>query len=62
MAWMPKALKEELRSIIEKQAKDMGVENFYDMIADEDTATTEEEVMEFMSKVNHPALTLPPLF
>jgi len=62
VAWMPKALKEELRPMIEKQAKDMGVENFYDMIADEDTATTEEEVMELMSKMNHPALTLPPLF
>lgn len=62
VAWMPKILKEELRPMIEKQAKALGVDNFYDMIADDETASTEEEVMEFMSKVNHPALTLPPLF
>jgi len=62
VAWMPKTLKEELRPMIEKRGKELGVENLYDMIADEETAVTEEEVMEFMARVNHPALNLPPLF
>ncbi|MEW6380828.1 MAG: acetyl-CoA decarbonylase/synthase complex subunit alpha/beta [bacterium] len=62
VAWMPKALKEELRPMIEKRGKALGVENLYDLIADEEVATTEEEVVEFMSRVNHPALNLPPLF
>ncbi len=62
VAWMPKILKEELKAVIEKRGKELGVDNFYDMIADEESATTEEEVMEYMSKMNHPALTMPPLF
>lgn len=62
LAWMPKVLKEELESMIERRGKELGVENLYDMIADEETATTEEEVMEFMQKMSHPALNLLPLF
>ena len=62
VGWMPKALKEEIRPMLERRGKELGVENLYDLIADEETATTEEEVMEFMTKVNHPALSLPPLF
>jgi len=62
VAWMPKALKEELRPMLERRGKELGVENLYDLIADEEIATTEEEVIEFMTRVNHPALSLPPLF
>jgi acetyl-CoA synthase len=61
LAWMPKMLKEEIKHLIEKRGKELGLENFIDMIADEDSAQTEEEVMEFMQKVNHPALTLDPM-
>jgi hypothetical protein len=32
------------------------------MIADETVATTEEQVLEFITKVNHPALSMPALF
>ena len=60
LAWMPKVLKEEIRPILEKKSKELGVDLFK-LIADEDVATTEEEVMEYMQKVNHPALNLPPL-
>ena len=38
------------------------IENFCDMIADETVATTEEEVLEFISKRNHPALSMASLF
>jgi acetyl-CoA synthase len=60
LAWMPKILKEEIRPILERKSKELGVD-LLEMIADEDAATTEEEVMEYMQKVNHPALNLPPL-
>ena len=53
-------LKEEIRPILEKKGEELGV-NLFELIADEDVATTEEEVMEYMQKVNHPALNLPPL-
>jgi acetyl-CoA synthase len=71
VVWMPKMLKEEIRPLIEKRCQqdeelkkilqDRGVENYLELVADEDSATTEEEVMEFMQKVNHPALELEPM-
>jgi len=60
IAWMPKMLKEEIMPILERKGKELGID-FFTVIADEDVATTEEEVMEYMQKVNHPALNLPPL-
>jgi acetyl-CoA synthase len=62
VVWMHKSLKQELADVINSMAAEHGIENFVDMIADETVATTEEQVLEFISQVNHPALTLPPLF
>jgi acetyl-CoA synthase len=62
IVWMNKALKEELEPIIREIAEREGIEGFFDMIADETVATTEEEVLEYITKKNHPALSLPPLF
>ncbi|MBI4712877.1 MAG: CO dehydrogenase/CO-methylating acetyl-CoA synthase complex subunit beta [Planctomycetes bacterium] len=61
LVWMPKALKDDLRVLFEARAKAEGVPNLLDLIADETIATTEEEVVAHLQKVNHPALTLPPL-
>ena len=41
--------------------KEEGIENFLDMIADETVAETEDEVLEFMEKVGHPALEMDPM-
>ncbi|MBN1998849.1 CO dehydrogenase/CO-methylating acetyl-CoA synthase complex subunit beta [candidate division KSB1 bacterium] len=62
LVWMHKSLKEELRAVINSRAAELGVENFIDKIADESVGTAEEQVFEFISQVNHPALTLPSLF
>jgi acetyl-CoA synthase len=62
IVWMNSQLKEELASVIKKIGENAGIENFYDMIADETVATTEEDVFEFVSKVNHPALSMAALF
>jgi hypothetical protein len=35
---------------------------FIDMIADEKVATTEEEVMEYITQKGHPVLNLAPMF
>jgi len=32
------------------------------MIADETVAVTEEEVLEYITKKKHPALSMPPMF
>lgn len=62
VVWMPKALKEELSEQLEKTSKELGLEVFLDKIADETVAQTEEEVVEYMQKVNHPALSMDPMF
>ena len=59
MVWMPKALKEELKERIDKRGEEMGIPNFYDMIADETVGITEEEIMPFLQEKGHPALSMP---
>ncbi len=61
MVWMPKALKEELREGLLRRGKELGVPDFIDKIADETIGTDEASVLEFMKKVNHPALSMPPI-
>lgn len=61
IVWLPKALKEFLKEGIEKRAAELGLEDFYNKIADETCATTEEELYEFLQKVNHPVLSMDPL-
>jgi acetyl-CoA synthase len=61
LTWMPKSLKEELGDIINLRAKEKGVENFIEMVADETIATTEEEVLAHLEKVQHPVLTMDPM-
>jgi acetyl-CoA synthase len=55
---MPKMLKEEIKDRIDARAKEIGVPDFYDKIADETVGTTEEEVIEFLKEKDHPALKL----
>ena len=61
LVWMPKALKEEIRDILEERAKEMGMEDFLDKVATEEEAGTEEEVLEWIQKVNHPVLKMEPM-
>ncbi len=61
LVWMPKALKEEIRDILEEQAKELGMDSFLDKIATEDDAETEEQVLEWMQKADHPASVLEPM-
>jgi len=62
IVWMNRALKEEMEPVLREIGKAEGIENFIDRIADETVAVTEEEVLEYISRKNHPALTMPPLF
>jgi len=61
IAWMPKELKELMMDALKKRSEEIGLPDFVDKIADETTATTEEEVMEYMQKVGHPALGMDPM-
>ena len=64
IVWMPTMLKEEIRDVFVKRAEELGLggEDFLSKIADETTATTEEEVLEFITKHEHPAMALEPMF
>jgi acetyl-CoA synthase len=61
---MPTVLKEEIKDAFSKRIKDIGLdpEEFLAKIADETSATTEEEVLEFITKNEHPVATLEPMF
>jgi len=64
IVWMPTMLKEEIKDVFVKRAEEAGLggEDFLAKIADETTATTEEEVLKFISKSEHPATALEPMF
>jgi len=64
IVWMPTMLKEEIKDVFVKRAEEAGLggEDFLAKIADETTATTEEEVLEFITKNSHPATALEPMF
>ncbi len=62
LVWMPKELKEAMRERLEKCAADVSLDGFVDKIADETVATTGEELVEYMTKVEHPALVMDMLF
>ena len=62
LIWMPKELKELLGEKLIKRVREIGEPDLIDKIADETIATTSEELLVFLEKVKHPALTLSPLF
>ncbi|MBM4044686.1 MAG: CO dehydrogenase/CO-methylating acetyl-CoA synthase complex subunit beta [Planctomycetes bacterium] len=63
IVWMPKKLKDEMKAKLDERAKEMGLgDDFVSKIADETVATTEEQVLEHCTKVNHPAVALAPMF
>jgi acetyl-CoA synthase len=61
LMWMPKALKDALEEDMRKRCEELGTPDFFDKIADETVASTPEELMEHLAKVDHPAMKLPPL-
>ncbi len=64
IVWMPSALKEEIKDDLAQRAGELGLDpkEFISRIADETIATTEEQVLEFITKNNHPAAALEPMF
>jgi len=64
IVWMPTMLKEALKDGLVKRAEELGLggEEYLDKIADETHAATEEEVLEHLQKVGHPAVEMAPMF
>lgn len=61
LVWMTKELKEALGEKLKKRCKEEGDPDLLNKIADESVATTPEQLLEYLQKVNHPALKMPSL-
>ena len=63
LVWMPKELKEALREKLEACAAEAGLgDGFVDKIADETVATTSDELLEYLAKVEHPSMLMDAIF
>lgn len=62
LVWMPKMLKEEIREALQHRADELEIPDFLDKIATEEDAVTEEEVLNFIQKVEHPVLEMESMF
>jgi len=58
VVWMPKELKEALGDKLKKRCEEEGDPDLLSKIADETVATTSDQLMAHLQKVNHPALQL----
>lgn len=61
IVWMTKNLKESLKEEFNKRAAEEGVPDLLDKIADESVAEDSEKLLEFLSSVGHPALSMDPM-
>jgi acetyl-CoA synthase len=58
VVWMTKELKEALGDKLKKRCEEMGDPDLINKIADENAATSMEELMPYLEKVSHPALSM----
>jgi acetyl-CoA synthase len=61
VVWMPKELKESMREDLQKRAQELDLLDLVDKIADETITTDADELAEYLAKVDHPALHMPPM-
>ena len=62
LVWMTKELKRDLADGLRQRAEELGMPDLVDRIATEDDATTVEELMAFLERVEHPAMAMEMLF
>ncbi len=62
VVWMPKELKDAMAGSLQPRLEELGMPDLFDQICDETIAETEDEVLEYLTKVGHPALVMDPLF
>jgi CO dehydrogenase/CO-methylating acetyl-CoA synthase complex beta subunit len=62
VVWMPSMLKDELEDRLKAKLEQQGMPGLFEKIADETKAVTLEELTEFLTAADHPALSMEPLF
>ncbi|OGW83707.1 MAG: CO dehydrogenase/CO-methylating acetyl-CoA synthase complex subunit beta [Omnitrophica bacterium RIFCSPLOWO2_01_FULL_45_10] len=61
LVWMTKELKDALSERLKKRCEEIGAPDLLGKIADETVTTDPAALAEYLKKVNHPALSLPPI-
>ncbi|MDP2953868.1 MAG: acetyl-CoA decarbonylase/synthase complex subunit alpha/beta, partial [Chloroflexota bacterium] len=61
VVWLSKVLKEAMAEELKEAAEREGDPSLLDKIADGDSATTIDELLAHLQKMEHPALTMPPI-
>jgi acetyl-CoA synthase len=61
IVWMPSDLKDQLRDDLRRRCQEEGAPDLYDNIADENHARKLEDLLDWLKRVNHPVLNMPPL-
>jgi len=61
IVWMNHSLREELRPALEALAAKAGIHGFVDMIASEQNAVGEEEILFYLETAGHPTLVMDPM-
>jgi acetyl-CoA synthase len=61
IVWMPKILKEEISEHFNARAKELGVPDLLDKVADETVGVTEDTILPFLQEKGHPALKMDPI-
>jgi acetyl-CoA synthase len=61
MVWMPRLLKEEIGERFNARAKELGIPDLLDKVADETIGVTEEKILPFLREKRHPALAMDPI-
>jgi acetyl-CoA synthase len=59
---MPNELKEDLGDELRERCAEIEMPDLYDQIATEEEAEDSAALLEYLTKVGHPALTMDPLF
>jgi acetyl-CoA synthase len=62
VVWMPKALKEEVAERLKQRLEQMGKPELFDKIATEEDAEDPDALVEYLQKVEHPALAMEAMF
>ena len=58
VVWMPKALKEEVSERLQQRLEKIGKADLFDKIATEENAESPDELVDYLAKVEHPALAM----
>lgn len=61
IVWMTKNIKESIKEAFEARSKEEGVPDLLDKIADETVCEDSEKLLEHLSNVGHPALSMDPI-